>query len=92
MLESLGVASSAVATGGGAVAIQWVLKDGIGEIGKLFLIQRFARSFDSHPKTWKMVGEVASVVGATLQLSTVLFPGSWFLGLASIGYMLRAIQ
>lgn len=32
-----------------------VLKDGIGEFGKLFFIKRFASSFDSHPKTWKMV-------------------------------------
>lgn len=34
-----------------------VLKDGIGEFGKLFFIKRFASSFDSHPKTWKMVSD-----------------------------------
>jgi hypothetical protein len=33
-----------------------VLKDGIAEIGKLLLIKRYARSFDSHPKTWKAIG------------------------------------
>ncbi|ORY97560.1 vitamin B6 photo-protection and homoeostasis-domain-containing protein [Syncephalastrum racemosum] len=53
MLASLGL-GTAEATGG-AVAIQWVLKDGIGELGKLFFIKRFASSFDSHPKTWKIV-------------------------------------
>jgi hypothetical protein len=53
MLASLGL-GTAEATGG-AVAIQWVLKDGIGEVGKLFFIKRYASSFDSHPKTWKFV-------------------------------------
>ncbi|TPX58457.1 hypothetical protein PhCBS80983_g03140 [Powellomyces hirtus] len=90
MLSSIGVGSTAAA--GGAVAIQWILKDGIGEIGKLFFIERFARSFDSHPKTWKLVGEVASLSGAFLQLCTVLAPSSWFLGLASTGYALRSIH
>ncbi|KAI9268073.1 vitamin B6 photo-protection and homoeostasis-domain-containing protein [Phascolomyces articulosus] len=53
MLSSLGL-GAAEATGG-AVAIQWVLKDGIGEFGKLFFIKQFASSFDSHPKSWKFV-------------------------------------
>jgi hypothetical protein len=53
MLASLGLGEAEAA--GGAVAIQWVLKDGIGEVGKLFFIKRFASSFDSHPKTWKFV-------------------------------------
>ncbi|KAI9492129.1 vitamin B6 photo-protection and homoeostasis-domain-containing protein [Zychaea mexicana] len=52
MLSSLGL-GAAEATGG-AVAIQWVLKDGIGEFGKLFFIKQFASSFDSHPKSWKI--------------------------------------
>jgi hypothetical protein len=56
MLASLGLGEAEAA--GGAVAIQWVLKDGIGEIGKLFFIKRFASSFDSHPKTWKFVSRV----------------------------------
>ncbi|KAJ3145828.1 hypothetical protein HDU89_006880 [Geranomyces variabilis] len=90
MLSSIGVGSTAAA--GGAVAIQWILKDGIGEIGKLFFIQRFARSFDSHPKTWKMIGEVSSLSGAFLQLCTVVAPSHWFLGLASVGYALRSIH
>ncbi|KAI8824199.1 vitamin B6 photo-protection and homoeostasis-domain-containing protein [Fimicolochytrium jonesii] len=91
MLASIGIGSTAAAAGT-AVAVQWVLKDGIGEIGKLFFIQRFARSFDSHPKTWKFVGEVSSLTGAFMQLCTVVSPSSWFLPLASAGYALRSIH
>ncbi|KAJ3102232.1 hypothetical protein HK100_004401 [Physocladia obscura] len=91
MLESLGVASPA--TTGGAVAIQWVLKDQFGEIGKLLFINRFARSLDSHPKTWKFIGEIASLCGALLQLCTILNPSpAWFLTFASLGYSMRSIN
>ncbi|TPX33831.1 hypothetical protein SmJEL517_g03320 [Synchytrium microbalum] len=90
MLTSLGVGAPAAA--GGAVAIQWVLKDGFGEIGKLFFIQRFAKSFDSHPKSWKIVGEASSLFGSFVQLMTVVAPASAFLPLASLGYACRSIH
>ncbi|KAI8393418.1 vitamin B6 photo-protection and homoeostasis-domain-containing protein [Radiomyces spectabilis] len=61
MLASLGLGT--VEATGGAVAIQWVLKDGIGEFGKLFFIKRFASSFDSHPKTWKFVSTTIMAFG-----------------------------
>jgi hypothetical protein len=51
MLESLGGASP-VASGSSAIAINWVLKDTVGEGLKLLFIKKFASSFDSHPKTW----------------------------------------
>ncbi|KAJ3291385.1 hypothetical protein HDU79_002452 [Rhizoclosmatium sp. JEL0117] len=90
MLESLGIASSAASTGA-AVAIQWVLKDQIGELGKLIFINRFAKSLDSHPKTWKFIGEVASLSGAALQLFTIIYPQN-FLLFAGLGYTMRSIH
>lgn len=84
MLASLGVGHDAALAG--AVAIQWVLKDGLGELGKLFFIKRFAYSFDSHPKTWYMVGEGVSQIGSALQIATAFAPHpAWFLPLASLG-------
>ncbi|KAI8644146.1 vitamin B6 photo-protection and homoeostasis-domain-containing protein [Parasitella parasitica] len=81
MLASLGLGT--VEATGGAVAIQWVLKDGIGEIGKLFFIKRYASSFDSHPKTWKFVCELFSTVGSFLQLCTSVVTPKLFLPLAA---------
>lgn len=90
MLASLGL-NVAEATGG-AVAIQWVLKDGFGEIGKMLFIRRFSNSLDSHPKTWKLAGEAFSLLGSTMQLLTVVSPPSFFLPLASIGNAFRSIH
>jgi hypothetical protein len=96
MLTSLGVggsgAENAVAAAGGAVAVHWILKDGLGEIGKLVFIQRFASQFDSRVKTWKLVGEISSVTGAFVSLLTCIAPASWFLPLASVGGALRAVH
>ncbi|KAI9312506.1 vitamin B6 photo-protection and homoeostasis-domain-containing protein [Dichotomocladium elegans] len=69
MLASLGLGAAEAA--GGAVAIQWVLKDGIGEFGKLFFIKQFASSFDSHPKTWKFaIGNVFNLVHESIWLAS----------------------
>ncbi|KAG0175498.1 hypothetical protein DFQ28_000079 [Apophysomyces sp. BC1034] len=81
MLASLGLGT--IEATGGAVAIQWVLKDGIGEFGKLFFIKRYASSFDSHPKTWKFVCEIFSSVGSFLQLCTAIASPKLFLPLAA---------
>ena len=91
MLSSVGVNNPSLA-GTSAIAINWVLKDTLGEIMKLGFIQRFAQSFDSHPKTWKLVGEGCSLSGAILQLCTVAAPSNWFLVLAGLGYGLKSIH
>nr|CAG8569294.1 15749_t:CDS:10 [Entrophospora candida] len=90
MLSSLGLGHAEAAVG--AVAIQWVLKDGFGEIGKLFFIKRFAYSFDSHPKTWKMISEIFGITGYFLQLCTCMVKPSLFLPLASLGNAFESIQ
>lgn len=90
MLESVGIGSAAAT--GAAVGIMWVLKDSIGEIGKMFFIQQFANSFDSHPKLWKLLGEFAFLLGSFLQLATIIAPSSQFLLLASSGYCLKSIH
>ncbi|KAF7726477.1 hypothetical protein EC973_008712 [Apophysomyces ossiformis] len=90
MLASLGLGT--IEATGGAVAIQWVLKDGIGEFGKLFFIKRYASSFDSHPKTWKFMCEIFSSIGSFLQLCTSIAPPKFFLPLAAVGNTFELIH
>ncbi|KAJ3365655.1 hypothetical protein GGF32_008788 [Allomyces javanicus] len=98
MLAALGIgghggATDAAAAAGGAVAVRWILKDGLGEIMKLLFIERFASQFDARVKSWKLVGEVASVTGALVSLLTAIAPSpAWFLPLASVGGALRSIH
>ncbi|ORZ37129.1 vitamin B6 photo-protection and homoeostasis-domain-containing protein [Catenaria anguillulae PL171] len=87
--QSAGVQAAMAA--GSAAAVQLILKDGLGEIGKLVLIQKFSSQFDSRLKTWKLAGEAASVAGVLFSMLTVVAPSSaWFLPLASIGGALKS--
>ncbi|KZS99564.1 DUF647-domain-containing protein [Laetiporus sulphureus 93-53] len=70
LLSAVGV--SAEGSIFGAVAVQWIIKDGAGEIAKLFFIRRFSPFFDSHPKTIALFGEGVIAFGSALQMATVL--------------------
>jgi len=80
LLTSVGV--SAEASIFGAVAVQWIIKDGAGEVAKLFFIRHFSPYFDSHPKTFTLFGEGIVALGSGLQLATLLVaptPGNFML-------------
>ena len=62
----------------GAVAVQWIIKDGAGEFAKLFFIRRFSPYFDSHPKTINLLGETAVALGSGLQIASLLVSPSPF--------------
>ncbi|KAI0671457.1 DUF647-domain-containing protein [Trametes maxima] len=80
LLTSVGV--SAEGSIFGAVAVQWIIKDGAGEVAKLFFIRRFSPYFDSHPKTFTLFGEVLGCLGSGLQIATLLIapsPGNFLI-------------
>ncbi|KAH9915112.1 vitamin B6 photo-protection and homoeostasis-domain-containing protein [Fomitopsis serialis] len=74
LLTSVGV--SAEGSIFGAVAVQWIIKDGAGEVAKLFFIRRFSPYFDSHPKTFTLFGESIVALGSCMQIATVLMKPS----------------
>ncbi|KAI0685972.1 vitamin B6 photo-protection and homoeostasis-domain-containing protein [Cytidiella melzeri] len=74
LLVSVGV--SAEGSIFGAVAVQWIIKDGAGEVAKLFFIRRFSPFFDSHPKTFTLVGAGGVLLGSGLQIASLLGPAS----------------
>ncbi|KAJ8329521.1 hypothetical protein O5D80_002342 [Batrachochytrium dendrobatidis] len=92
MLTSIGASTAAHETAALAIAVDWVLKDGIGELGKMLMIQRFAHQFDTHPKRWKLYGEACSISGALMQLATCITNPHHFLFFASIGVGLRSMH
>ncbi|KAI0360179.1 DUF647-domain-containing protein [Trametes cingulata] len=80
LLTSVGI--SAEGSIFGAVAVQWIIKDGAGEVAKLFFIRHFSPYFDSHPKTFTLFGEVIGCLGSGLQIATLLIapsPGNFLL-------------
>ncbi|KAF9800190.1 hypothetical protein IEO21_10415 [Rhodonia placenta] len=91
LLTSVGV--SAEGSVFGAVAVQWIIKDGAGEIAKLFFIRHCAAFFDSHPKSFTLAGESLVALGSGLQIATLLVPPTpgYFLLCAAGGNVFKLV-
>ncbi|CAD7699950.1 unnamed protein product [Ostreobium quekettii] len=71
LLGSLGIAGRR--SGEAAAAINWVLKDGAGRVGRL-MFARWGRALDSELKQFRMMGDMLMEVGAAMELSTIMVP------------------
>ncbi|KAL8527653.1 hypothetical protein ACS0TY_005484 [Phlomoides rotata] len=71
LLSSLGVARNQSAPG--AVAINWILKDGAGRVGKM-LFARQGKKFDYDLKQLRFAGDLLMEIGAGMELATAAVP------------------
>jgi hypothetical protein len=80
LLYAVGLGAGAIPT---AAALNWVLKDGLGQLGGVLFASLVNNRFDSDPKRWRVVA-AASLDGAVfLQALTPLAPGM-FLPMAAL--------
>jgi hypothetical protein len=87
LLLAIGVVGSNVHHAGiMAGALNWVLKDGIGQFGGVFFASQMGktRTFDSDPKRWRMVSAIALDCATLLEILSPLFYASLVLPVASI--------
>ncbi|GER29253.1 hypothetical protein STAS_05095 [Striga asiatica] len=70
LLSSLGVSRN---TTSGAVAINWILKDGAGRVGKM-LFARQGKKFDYDLKQLRFAGDLLMELGAGVELATAAVP------------------
>jgi hypothetical protein len=61
MLTSVGIAASGATAL--AVGVQWILKDGIASLVKMWFVKRYSNLFDVKPRTLKVIGEGLVTVG-----------------------------
>jgi hypothetical protein len=86
---------SAVGIGPGAAqsvaaATSWVLKDGIGSVGKL-ITARMGVAFDSESKMYRLSSDILFDLGISLELLTPVFPQQ-FLLLAALGNFIKSVS
>ncbi|XP_024523497.1 protein root UVB sensitive 6-like isoform X1 [Selaginella moellendorffii] len=79
LLHALGVRNGASSS---AIAVNWVVKDGAGRIGKM-IFARHGKKFDCHLKQIRFAGDVLMQLAAALELATSATP-QFFLPLACI--------
>ena len=80
------VGSNAQHAGIMAGALNWVLKDGIGQLGGVLFASQMGKTktFDADPKRWRMVAAVALDSATLLEILSPLFHSSLVLPVASI--------
>ncbi|KAJ9174852.1 hypothetical protein P3X46_013453 [Hevea brasiliensis] len=71
LLSSVGVSKSKAIPG--AVAINWILKDGAGRVGKM-LFARQGKKFDCDLKQLRFAGDLLMELGAGVELATAAVP------------------
>ena len=79
LLLAVGVGAGAVPL---AAALNWVLKDGLGQLGGVLAAALIRNRFDSDPKRWRLAAAVAQDAASLLEIATPLLPGA-FLPLAA---------
>jgi len=80
MLYAVGLGAGAIPT---AAALNWVLKDGLGQLGGVLFASVVNNRFDSDPKRWRVIAAVSLDGAVVLQSITPLFP-ALFLPLAAL--------
>jgi hypothetical protein len=88
MLYSIGLGSAAAIPTAGA--LNWVFKDGLGQLGTLLFGRVIAHRFDIAPRMWYLIASTKLNIAMLLEISTLLMPG-YFLPVASVANALKGL-
>lgn len=74
-----------------AATLNWVIKDGLGQLGGVIFASFVSNRFDSDPKRWRLTATVAMDSASFIELLTPLAP-SYFLLIASVANVAKNIS
>jgi hypothetical protein len=66
-----------------AATLNWIVKDGLGQLGGVIFAGMVNNQFDADPKRWRMIAAVSLDASSFVELLTPLAPG-YFLPLAAV--------
>ena len=67
-----------------SAALNWVIKDGLGQLGGIFYAGKTGNRFDADSKYQKWISAISINISCLIEIMTPLFPG-YFLLFASLG-------
>ena len=74
-----------------AATLNWVIKDGLGQLGGVIFASVVSNRFDADAKRWRMTASISMDLASFIELLTPLFPG-YFLPLASVAHVGKNIS
>lgn len=86
LLLAVGVAGSTESVSVMAGALNWVLKDGVGQLGGVLFASFMGkmRQFDDHPKQWRLTGAMALDASNFVEIMSPLLAGPLVLPVACL--------
>lgn len=88
LLFALGIRSGRI---GQAAVISWVLKEGLGRVGKMIWAGSMGKDFDVDPKRWRFRSAMLYAMGNGLEIVTQIFPAS-FLVFATMANSMKQVS
>lgn len=89
ILKGVGV-GEAEATALGGLA-QWVLRDGIGMVGRITFATAISSDLDNDAKRWRLAADITNDAGLMLEIMSSHFPAAWFLVTVCIANLFKAV-
>lgn len=75
---------------GVSIALNWVLKDGLGMASKVVVSAQVSRVLDRDPKAWRMLGDSLMTLSVFVELLSPLQP-SYFFFFGSLSSLLKSV-
>ncbi|OQR84473.1 hypothetical protein ACHHYP_13339 [Achlya hypogyna] len=88
LLYAIGLQSGAIPM---AAALNWVIKDGLGQFGGVLFASLVNHRFDSDPKRWRIVSALAMDAATLTEILTPLCP-AYFLPMAAMANVAKNIS
>ncbi|GAB9470587.1 putative mitochondrial protein [Globisporangium polare] len=88
LLYAIGLGAGSIPT---AAAVNWVLKDGLGQFGGVMFASLVNNRYDADPKRWRTASAVALDVAVLMEILTPLVP-AYFLPMASLANVAKNIS
>jgi hypothetical protein len=80
LLYGLGLGNASIPL---AATLNWVLKDGLGQLGGILFASVINQQFDKKPKKWRFIAAVTLEISNIMEIMTMIFP-QYFLPLAAV--------
>uniref|UniRef100_K3XB12 DUF647 domain-containing protein n=1 Tax=Globisporangium ultimum (strain ATCC 200006 / CBS 805.95 / DAOM BR144) TaxID=431595 RepID=K3XB12_GLOUD len=88
LLYAIGLGAGSIPT---AAAVNWVLKDGLGQFGGVMFASVVNNRYDADPKRWRTASAVALDAAVLMEILTPLCP-AYFLPIASLANVAKNIS
>jgi hypothetical protein len=73
-----------------AAAYQWVLKDGLGQVGAILFASRFGKNFDADIKKWRFMSIAVLNLAFWVEITALACP-QYFLAIASLANVFKNV-